>query len=209
MKAWERLEREVAGRLNGRRTPGSGNKSIKGDVQAGTFLVECKQRCNKEQDGNGYYLDLKSEWFLKIIVEAREQRREPVIVASVGGIRTYYCLRESYLREEGLLAGVDVTEIVQAKKQFRLHSRHDNSYLRLLFENMDEPLILVPDYEITCRVEIEEKERSQSSFGRTKSSFSQTKRSWSRSPEQKAKAAADRKRRYQAYKDGLRNNGKP
>lgn len=204
MKAWERLEREIAGQLNGRRTPGSGNKHIKGDVQAGTFLIEAKQRCGKEPDGIGYYLDLKSEWFIQLIKQARDQRREPVLVASVGRIRTYYCFRESYLSDEGLLDGTDLPDIVTAGKQFRLHSRHDNAYLRILFVGMDEPLVLVPDYEITHQIAADPQKKPKARLNGG-GSFSKTKRKWTRSPEEKARAASERKRRYQAYRNGCNN----
>ena len=48
MKKWQRKEIRDAQAFNGRRTPGSGNKSgFKGDVKSSKFLFECKQTTKK------------------------------------------------------------------------------------------------------------------------------------------------------------------
>lgn len=75
---FERHERSVGVRLGGVGTVGSGNKGMKGDVWAGDrdagqrLMVECK---NTEKD----VVVLKWDWLRKLVKEAREARREPVL----------------------------------------------------------------------------------------------------------------------------------
>jgi Holliday junction resolvase len=66
-------ERSVAKSLGGRETIGSGNKGQKGDVWAASMMVECKAT---EKQSMG----VKLEWLEKLVKEAFQAAREPVLV---------------------------------------------------------------------------------------------------------------------------------
>ncbi len=68
---WERWEARVASLIEGRRTPGSGNGSRKGDVSGPFFLAECKETSVGE-------LQLTLTWFSKLWEESRRARRIPL-----------------------------------------------------------------------------------------------------------------------------------
>ena len=42
IKNWERVEKIVANLIGGKRTPGSGNGHVKGDIVSGQYMIECK-----------------------------------------------------------------------------------------------------------------------------------------------------------------------
>jgi hypothetical protein len=63
MDYWEIAERQVAELTGGRLTPGSGNKSLKGDVRLPGWVFECKQTSKK-------VLTLQAEWFRKLELES-------------------------------------------------------------------------------------------------------------------------------------------
>jgi Holliday junction resolvase len=61
MKDWEKAEEIVAKSLGGRRTPGSGNKGLRGDVRKPGYLVEVKQTSKD-------VLTIKAEWLDELLM---------------------------------------------------------------------------------------------------------------------------------------------
>jgi len=58
-KPWQEFEDFIAKALSGKKTPGSGNRRIKGDIAGNRFLVECKSTESE-------FMDVNTEWFSKI-----------------------------------------------------------------------------------------------------------------------------------------------
>jgi len=70
------------GFVNPTRTPGSGNKSLKGDVITDTLMIECKIT-SKEQIG------IKRDYITKLIEESIEAEKEPVFEFGFSGISNF------------------------------------------------------------------------------------------------------------------------
>lgn len=72
-------EREMAKELSGVVTIGSGNKAMKGDVYGGNadagqrIMAECKATEKRS-------ISVKLDWLEKLVKEARESGREPVLL---------------------------------------------------------------------------------------------------------------------------------
>ena len=79
MDHWEKAEKIVAELTGGRLTPGSGNKSLKGDVRLTGYVFECKQTSQKT-------LTLQAEWFRKL---EREMIRNEVALVIFFELRGY------------------------------------------------------------------------------------------------------------------------
>lgn len=88
MRDCDRQETRIAKLSSGKRTPGSGNKGIKGDVRAGNFLFEAKYRSSS--NGKGSYIDVQREWLIILLKEAKDAGKVPVLVIDIGIKGTCY-----------------------------------------------------------------------------------------------------------------------
>lgn len=77
------LELDLRKALAGQLTPGSGNKSQKGDVRSKLFCAEAKFRWNYDLD-RGYYVDLNLEWLETIWHHALKALRVPILAIEWG-----------------------------------------------------------------------------------------------------------------------------
>jgi hypothetical protein len=82
MKDWEDAEERVAALIKGKRTPGSGNHYIKGDVRAPGKLVEVKQTAAQS-------FTIKSVWFDELIKESKKLEVAFVVFFELAG-HVYY-----------------------------------------------------------------------------------------------------------------------
>jgi hypothetical protein len=128
MESWRRFEKELARKLKGLITPGSGNQEIKGDVHCDIFVVEAKWRAF-EYHGERY-LSLQKEWLSTIGKQAASYGKEPLLAVCIANISTYYLIRyDFWLESEGRLESVTpVTNDLGDKKQFRMYAKEDFSY---------------------------------------------------------------------------------
>lgn len=88
LKNWKAFELLVADFLEGKRQDGSGLSPIaskKGDVKAGKFLVECKSTAKPA------YV-LKSKTFQKIVEQALQAQKVPLMAISVPGAQFFVSL---------------------------------------------------------------------------------------------------------------------
>lgn len=74
------LEEDVCELLIGKRTPGSGSKSQKGDVKSAMFLAEAKLR----DEGNGSWINVGLAWLETIWEHARREEKHPLLVVENG-----------------------------------------------------------------------------------------------------------------------------
>jgi len=93
MKNWERAEAKIARGIGGKRSPGSGNGSIEGDVKNKILCVECKET-SKE------FMVLHINWFVKIVDESTRNNRIPVLAVEFGNGTQIYFIREKDYTEE-------------------------------------------------------------------------------------------------------------
>jgi len=76
MKTWERAERKIAVGVRGRRTPGSGNGNIKGDVITREWCIEVKETSRQP-------MIFHFNWLRKAALEASRMRRKPALVVEL------------------------------------------------------------------------------------------------------------------------------
>ena len=88
-------ERRVAEALGGRVQPNSGATDFrKGDVEAGSFLVECKTRERPSKS-----ITLRREWFDKLRDEALfEGKRHTALAFSFGDGESWYAVSEDVFK---------------------------------------------------------------------------------------------------------------
>lgn len=91
MKNWEKAEEIVRRLCGGRRTPGSGNKGLKGDIQirSSSWMIEVKQT-----DSNT--LTLQADWFHEL---EKERARYDVALAIFFELRGYVYWQEGIPQE--------------------------------------------------------------------------------------------------------------
>lgn len=95
MKAWQRLEHDLAVLLDGRPVPGSGSSYSKGDVESDLFLVEAKYRSSSDEEGP--YIDLPTDWVETIVHHAAFRIKHPMLALEWGdGTRAFLIKRLSY-----------------------------------------------------------------------------------------------------------------
>ena len=75
MEYWEKCEDFVRKTTGGRRTPGSGNKSIKGDVIVPGYTLEVKSTINQE-------INLEFNWLVKL--EKEYPKTDPLLIVFFG-----------------------------------------------------------------------------------------------------------------------------
>jgi hypothetical protein len=75
MEYWEICEKTVRNLTGGRRTPGSGNKSIKGDVIVPGYTIEVKSTIKQE-------INLEYNWLVKL--EKEYPKTTPLLVVFFG-----------------------------------------------------------------------------------------------------------------------------
>lgn len=75
LKNWERVEKIVANLIGGKRTPGSGNGHIKGDIVRDDIMIECKTTINDK-------IQLQRDWFEEL--EKYISKKEVFLVAQFG-----------------------------------------------------------------------------------------------------------------------------
>jgi Holliday junction resolvase len=76
-KTWEKAEQKVAQKTGGKRSPGSGNGRIKGDVNSKRLCIEVKETSKK-------YMTFHTDWLAKILEEANRQYKIPVLAIEFG-----------------------------------------------------------------------------------------------------------------------------
>lgn len=92
MKAWKKLEYRVRDLLrtlglNAERVPVSGAANImKGDVVTPEYLVECKYTRGKR------YFTIQREWLVKLVEDAREAHKLPVLVFAFASSHELYAI---------------------------------------------------------------------------------------------------------------------
>lgn len=95
-KPWQKHERDVAELVDGRLTPGSGNKPMhKGDVKNDMFMIECKSSKHRS-------LSIKLEWLEKISEEALCRNRFPMVQLRFDSNCASTCDRDWMLMPSGL-----------------------------------------------------------------------------------------------------------
>lgn len=192
------MEKELARRLKGWITPGSGNQSIKGDVQTAEYLLEAKWR-SAQTTGNVYYLDLLSEWLTKVDKQAKARGKEPILAVCIANLDTYCIVRFDYWNScDGKIACCDIEDLgVLDKKQLRLRSDIDWSYKVVAFGNGDR-WVFVPENDFIFLVN---QERGKEGTCRRKKKAEKTPEQQQREQEWKEKQKQRRKAHYKRQKE--------
>lgn len=71
---WEKIEKIIANLIGGKRTPGSGNGHIKGDIVQGDWMIECKSTIKDK-------ISLCQDWFQTL--EKYIGSKEVLLVVSI------------------------------------------------------------------------------------------------------------------------------
>lgn len=102
IKNWERAEEIVRKLCGGRRTPGSGNKGLKGDVQiwASSWMLEVKQT-------DSDVLTLQADWFHEL---EKERARYDVALVIFFELRGYVYWQEGLPSEPKTWRTMNVSE---------------------------------------------------------------------------------------------------
>lgn len=120
MKEWKDFEKKLARRTNGRRTPGSGNKYIKGDVLTDRYMIEAKQRTSD-------FYELSISDLEKLSFEAEAARKEPLFAVSLNSCELYLVPACQYLNL--------IKRYINVNKSIRLSA--DLLYTCIVFESME------------------------------------------------------------------------
>jgi hypothetical protein len=88
VKPWEAFEEYTANIIGGKRTGGSGNGNLKGDIRSPELLVECKETSQP-------YMTVTMGWFDKITAEARTCGKIPVLGLEFGDRSRIYLVLEN------------------------------------------------------------------------------------------------------------------
>lgn len=128
MEYWQQMEKELARKLKGLLTPGSGNKGIKGDAHTDLFVIEAKWRASYYNDEP--YMTLLREWLETISKHARCYGKEPLLAISIANAAEYYLIRFEYWEEsDGRLDYISPKTLdLSDRKQLRMYARDDFGY---------------------------------------------------------------------------------
>lgn len=104
-KPWERSEKGLRRRLGGRRTPGSGNKGIKGDLHTNRVL-SVKPWMVEDKSTTGKQVVVKKEVLQKLERQAAQAKMEPILTISFTepGVENYVWAAVPLWRLEQLFA---------------------------------------------------------------------------------------------------------
>lgn len=208
MDNWERFERERKRKLNGGlRTPGSGNKSLKGDSHSTLFIEEDKS--SQQVGPRGYYIDLQVEWFTKIAKYASNYKhgeKQPVVSINIGNEVVYCFLRYDYWKNSCGALDKDITHVdCRGRKQLRICACDDFSYHVLTLDTTGDWICLPEaDHMLLDRLEcsnIGEESICQKKLLK-KPQKTQRQLDWESS--QKEKAQKLRKERYKQWQQLLK-----
>lgn len=84
IKNWERTEKNIARKTDGKRTPGSGNSYMKGDISTTNLLIECKETSQDK-------MIIQIDWFANIFKQSRDREKTPCLALEFGdGERRYF-----------------------------------------------------------------------------------------------------------------------
>ena len=99
---WRNLEAAVEKKIRGQKTPGSGSKSVKNDVQNSRYTIECKYRWNVDNHGE-FYIELEMQWLEALYRHAEKQQKIPILVLEWGnGARACLMPHDNYYEHIGL-----------------------------------------------------------------------------------------------------------
>ena len=88
-KDWKVAEKKYAKRSGGQLVKGSGcGKHQKGDVKTLTSLVELKS--SRRSTSKGYYIILQKNFFYKIVRQAYDRKRDPIVAVGLGNPYKYF-----------------------------------------------------------------------------------------------------------------------
>lgn len=189
MEDWRRLEKDMARKLQGELTIGSGNKWQKGDVWSREFLAEGKWRSP--------YLDLKEEWITTTIKHAEKKSKEPVVAICCANAWTLVLVQYIYWENHPYKLNGDVSGEINltGKKQVRLKADEDYRYTKFIFGDCGE-WIALPWDDVIFMV----RESSQKENKCLKSKKQKSEAQIEREKQQKESLKQRRKAHYQEKK---------
>ena len=158
MKKWEKHENKVEKRFGGDKRPASGSiPGLKGDVVAGTLLIECK-----DTEKESYIL--KSSVWEKIAKEAAECRKEPLLLVCINGLRLSITTEDFLLTtlqdkaralESGSPAEEEFPEFSPGKyklpKAQKTHAMDKHGRALCTRMEIDRFMLTVDEDEVTCQ----------------------------------------------------------
>lgn len=163
---WKIMEKELARKLKGQLTPGSGNQGIKGDVHTDLFVIEAKWR--RSECGKGTFLTLEESWLTKIAKQAAERRKTPLLAICIANYDTYYLLPYDFWEQSG--GRMDCIDVVPFDytdhSQLRMYASQDHSYHRFLFSKAG-AWIALPETDLMLLVELERRAREETDICQT------------------------------------------
>jgi hypothetical protein len=123
-KNWEKAEIGIARAINGKRTPGSGNGFLEGDISTKNMLVEVKETSRP-------FLTFRLSWLKKIIEEANRAKKIPVFGIEFFDKTQKFLVRVKDLESYTQLSILDLTNNLTVS--FRGEFLEDNTLLRTIY----------------------------------------------------------------------------
>jgi len=122
------MEKELARKLHGILTPGSGNQDVKGDVHSELFIAEAKWRQGVYKDR--VFATLERKWLEVITRHANRYKKEPLLVINIANYHEYYLVRYEYWLEskDRLVVQTATTLDLSEQKQLRMYAEDDYAY---------------------------------------------------------------------------------
>jgi hypothetical protein len=195
LEYWETMERELAKRLKGLLTPGSGNKSIKGDVHCDLFVVEAKWRAFTYKEE--YYMTLEEDWLKTISRYASKYGKHPMLAICIANVATYYLIRREYWEaSDGRLDYITPKTLECPSKQKRLYAKEDFAYTIFQFSEAGEWMAL-PEGDLFFLVELARRslrDKLNGGSASLKETQCEKKKQWSRPPREKTEAQLQREK---------------
>lgn len=177
MEAWEILEKNIAKNINGKITPGSGNKGVKGDVQNSAFIIEAKWRSSQNSEGR-CYIDLQAEWLTKLARQARKIDKEPVLIISIANIVELCVVTRDFANNAGwVIRGSESKPVVSSVRiyadrvdyflDYAIELEDGSTYVIVSLENFEgAALSLVPKEKFERRKETPEQKEKRKQYGK-------------------------------------------